>query len=511
MAGDVVNALVVEQWLPGWNEVHFDEQRYQAKPAPFFLMFTMPATTLRALSQTYRRDASMGVARADDTSIQRKHDESRSAEIKRFVQHGYPWSDLSATRRNSPESDDLFKPGWLPTAVVVNLLSPGDMRQGKEVSAQDAMHVDVPTARSGEVATVSMPARWNEEAEWEPEGAPPVEVIDGQHRLWAFDDVDDDLGYSLPVVAFYDLDISWQAYLFWTINIKPKRINASLAFDLYPLLREQDWLEAGEGIRVYRETRAQELTEALWSVPASPWFHRINMLGEGRRVEQPVTQSAFVKSLSESFVKPWRVGARIGGLFGNNAANEGLGWNRTQQSAFVVYLWQQLRSAVRQSTASWADNLRQLDDVAVGELEDEQRPDPAFVGQYSLLASDQGVRAMMLLINNVAVANAERLRLNGWQFPEMGDDLDPDMVELASLTCDDEPFAELLHHLAVALASYDLRTSKTPGLSGQERDNKLALRGSSGYTVLRERLETHVRQNGDAVTAAALSELDRLR
>ncbi len=80
-------------------------------------------------------------------------------------------------------------------------------------------------------------------------------------------------------MAFYGLDVSWQAYLFWTINIKPKRINPSLAFDLYPLLRAEDWLDKAEGHYVYRESRSQELTEALWSNPDSPWYDRINMLG----------------------------------------------------------------------------------------------------------------------------------------------------------------------------------------------------------------------------------------
>ena len=78
---------------------------------------------------------------------------------------------------------------------------------------------------------------------WTPKANAPFEIIDGQHRLWAFDDADTLDSFELPVVAFVGLDISWQAYLFWTINIKPKRINPSLAFDLYPLLRSEDWLE----------------------------------------------------------------------------------------------------------------------------------------------------------------------------------------------------------------------------------------------------------------------------
>ncbi|MCB9133378.1 MAG: hypothetical protein H6647_20855 [Anaerolineales bacterium] len=72
----------------------------------------------------------------------------------------------------------------------------------------------------------------------------PIEIIDGQHRLLAFEGTQHlDGNFELPVVAFFDLDITWQAYLFYMINIKPKRIDPSLAFDLYPVLRIQDWLE----------------------------------------------------------------------------------------------------------------------------------------------------------------------------------------------------------------------------------------------------------------------------
>ena len=68
-------------------------------------------------------------------------------------------------------------------------------------------------------------------AGWTPAGPlPPLEIIDGQHRLFAFDpDIELDGEYELPVVLFDDIDISWQAYLFWTINITPKVIGPSLA------------------------------------------------------------------------------------------------------------------------------------------------------------------------------------------------------------------------------------------------------------------------------------------
>jgi hypothetical protein len=84
---------------------------------------------------------------------------------------------------------------------------------------------------SEDAATLQLPYEtWS--AGWKPTELPPFEVIDGQHRLWAFEGASQLENFELPVVAFVGLDISWQAYLFWTINIKPKRINASLAFDL---------------------------------------------------------------------------------------------------------------------------------------------------------------------------------------------------------------------------------------------------------------------------------------
>ena len=167
-------------------------------------------------------------------------------------------------------------------------------------------------------------------------------------------------GFSLPVVAFYGLDISWQAYLFYTINIKPKRINTSLAFDLYPLLRTEDWLDEFEGHPIYRETRAREITEALWSYPQSPWHNRIDMLG-GRGGS--VTQAAWIRSLLATFVKAYESRrVRVGGLFGAPLGEDRpvLEWSRAQQSAFIILIWQELREAVSVTEAPWANELRRL-------------------------------------------------------------------------------------------------------------------------------------------------------
>ena len=198
-------------------------------------MLSLPAADLRALLGIYRRTTRQGVARSRDLGIQRRHDEDRSAEIREFVEHGFPWSGLSKQRQSSGDYDDLKKPGWLPTAIVVNVLAPTDSRGGVSVHAKDFITVK---ASKTAVTELILPTGFSEK-NWTPTGAPPIEVIDGQHRLWAFENRSDAVGFELPVVAFVGLDISWQAYLFYTINIKPKKINTSLAFDLYPLLRTE--------------------------------------------------------------------------------------------------------------------------------------------------------------------------------------------------------------------------------------------------------------------------------
>src|ERR1700722_14663095 len=118
----MVPALKVHQWLREWTEVDFDPQQHRSQPPEAFHLFSLPASDLRALSGISRRTAEGGVARALDLGIQRQHDPERSGEIGEFVRYGFPWSSLGKQRRDSGEYDDLKKPGWLPTAIVVNTL-----------------------------------------------------------------------------------------------------------------------------------------------------------------------------------------------------------------------------------------------------------------------------------------------------------------------------------------------------------------------------------------------------
>lgn len=492
-----VPALRVKQWLPEWECVNFDPAQNQAKPAPHFYLFSLSAAQLRKLSAIYRRDASGMTARKEDLGIQRRHDPQRSSEIRRYVVEGYPRSGLSEAQRKDSTNDGLRKPGWLPTAVVVNILRVGDERNGNKIDAEHVVNVvDDP---SETFAALTLPAEIDDVL-------PPIEVIDGQHRLFAFDEADSNLAdFQLPVIAFHGLDISWQAYLFWTINIKPKKINASLAFDLYPLLREQDWLDSGDRVLVYRESRAQELAEVLWATPESPWYKRINMLGGPRKDSGPVTQAAFVRSLIASMVKPWAATGRqkVGGIFGGTPnQNDGLAWSRVQQGAFLVTAWKLLAEAVTRTDSEWARASRE----EKAQFDDFGDDDAAFSGNFSLLATDQGVRGFQHVVNDLAYIRQKPLGLADWRDPSETADVSAASITEAARTL---PHAArtFLTGIADGLATYDWRTSSFPGLSENLRLTKAALRGSGGYKELRDQLIAHLKHAPNEDVARAAGEL----
>ncbi|MER0469352.1 hypothetical protein ABR330_22600, partial [Bacillus cabrialesii subsp. cabrialesii] len=139
----------------------------------------------RRLSAIYRRSTDAGVARAEDLGIQRRHDKQRSANIKEFVQFGYPYCDLTESNRSSGQHESLRKPGWLPTGIVINILKPGDQRAGKIPGENDLISIE----ENENFASLNLPQGFDKQ-DWKPGAVAPIEVIDGQHRLWAFEEED---------------------------------------------------------------------------------------------------------------------------------------------------------------------------------------------------------------------------------------------------------------------------------------------------------------------------------
>lgn len=486
-----VPALIVRQWLDEWNEVDFRTGDLRKKPKPEFYLFTIKASHLWRLSDVYRRSANR--PRREDEAIQRDLELDRSQEIKRFIHGGFPWSILSERQKQSNEYKDLRMPGWLPTAIVANILPVNANREGKAIKKGDAITLE--KSNGGEIAKLILPQNFLD-ADWNP-NVFPLEIIDGQHRLYAFDGSDDLQGdFELPVVAFYDLAVTWQAYLFYTINIKPKKINTSLAYDLYPLLRIQNWLEKSEdGLLVYRETRAQELTEVLWSHKESPWEDRINMLGQKDRGD--VTQAAFIRSLLVSYIKKRSPASPIGGLFGDELhTNKGdvLQWSRTKQAAFLIFVWNSIQEAVKKSKENWATDLREHTRAKQLKLGQHGNPDAAFAGSYSLLATDQGVRGILQITNDMCFIAADQLNLSQWVLADEAsyklsdESIDPSAITKALQSLSGKPIDIFMQKISRELMKFDWRLSSAPGLTPERRRAQMVFKGSSGYKELRAQL-----------------------
>jgi hypothetical protein len=447
----------------------------------------MRAAELRHLCDVYRRTRHG----SNVEGIQRVRDETRTGRIRRFVRYGYPYGDLKPAQRTA-DMQPLRKPGWLPTAIVVNNLLSGDERRGRRVKSDHLITIESDV--HDRCALVIPPLSATSQTD-----LAPLEVIDGQHRLWAFDTggkdeepVPDD--FELPVIAFHGLDVAWQAYLFWSINVSPKKINPSHAFDLYPLLRTQNWLEPQGELPVYREARAQELTEALYTFPQSPWKGRINMLGE-KGTGTAVSQATWVRALLATFLATGR-GVSRPGLFQTNLQrdSEPLEWSRFQQAAFLIAMWEDIQNEINTGTQHlWIREYRSRDQ--------------AFLSRTSMLNQDMGVRACLAVANDVFYHAAEEWELDRWFPPSIKTfELNHEQIEVSLLDLQDVPFRRRISELASGLASFDWRSFDGSNVdpNSDEGVRKRSYRGSGGYASLRhDVLEAVAEDDGEALGPVA--------
>lgn len=502
-----IQAIRFKQWLPEWDHFEFDPDQHRSKPDDHILLFSMPAVQLRALSGVYRRARDGEGAEG----LQRLHDPKRSAAIRDFVRFGHPYSSLPIAARDDA-SVAMRKPGWLPTAIVVNILTDKDERRGRKVEVSDLVSVSHDGASQAEL---TLPYS-NRLEQWAPSALEPFEVIDGQHRLWAFDEALKDGSlpgdFELPVVAFTGLDVGWQAYLFWSINVSPKRINPSHAFDLFPLLRSAEWLETLSDLRIYRQARAQELTEILYTQPESPFHNRINMLGESVKtapVGAGVSQAGWVNAITTSFLSTGS-GRSANGLFAANISQAmgPLDWSRPQQAAFLIALWESIRDAVINGAHVWVGQLR----GGGGQAPLNMDATEAFAGNRTMLNQEQGVRGVLAVANEIFFSLA-RLKPELFQIESRvvpGTATTPEDVSIALREIKGSDLFQSIETFGASLAGFDWRSADAPGLDEQQQLLRRAFRGSSGYVALRQQLFRHLTVPPGPIADIAIEALRQL-
>jgi DGQHR domain-containing protein len=115
-------------------------------------------------------------------------------------------------------------------------------------------------------------------------------VIDGQHRIAGLQNFSGENGsvFQVPVVVFIGADISDQAYIFATVNLKQTKVNKSLAYDLYDLESTNS-----------PEKVAHDIAVAFDRDTVSPFYGRIKRLGVATpgRTGETITQATFVEAL----------------------------------------------------------------------------------------------------------------------------------------------------------------------------------------------------------------------
>lgn len=469
----------INQWLTSWNDVDFNLPM-RTKPEDHFYMFKMDIRLLKRISDVHRRKTTK--SRTEDSNVQRTLKEDRTIEIKNYVNHGFPLSTLSDKDRIDSTNKVLQMPGFLPTAILVNIIGPGQKRGNSIIDSKDLIQIiDSTEGPNIVVPDDAFLQTWNPELK-------PIEVIDGQHRLWAFDETEIINGnFEIPVIAYYDLDRAWQAYMFYVINIKPKKINTSLGYDLYPLLRTQEWLEnTRDGLKVYRETRAQELVEAIWLYPESPWHRRISMLGED---SNNISQNAFIRALTDSFFKKTK--REPSGLFSDvvGKMNEELKWVRPQQAAFIILLWDSISKALRSEALEhgklvWVDKIRK-ESFQLSSLEKELQLDKSFVSKNSNLSRDQGVTGISLFANDFFYTLASESDID-FNDIEWDSDIDERQIENSSIDLAiskfiNHPIYSYIQQFGEEITKFDWRTSAAEFDDPFQSDLHKKYRGSGGY------------------------------
>jgi hypothetical protein len=149
-----ISGIKVRQWLQEWDQVPTDSEKFQSPPPKEFYLASIKA-------------------------IQRSLEEERTAEIAKYIKVGFPLSSLGSRNLPAREEASLRKPGWLPTAIIANVLPPHSMRGGQTLHEGDAVTI----SESGlDTVSINLPTSWTG-APWKPRGASPLEIIDGQHRL----------------------------------------------------------------------------------------------------------------------------------------------------------------------------------------------------------------------------------------------------------------------------------------------------------------------------------------
>lgn len=114
-----------------------------------------------------------------------------------------------------------------------------------------------------------------------------ADIVDGQHRILGLKEANIEDEFLIPVVFCLNATEEQKALIFATINGKQTKVPASLIYELFGVTKTRS-----------PQKSAHELARAINSMPGSPWFRRLKMLGRKTPGSlESLSQGTFVKFL----------------------------------------------------------------------------------------------------------------------------------------------------------------------------------------------------------------------
>lgn len=214
------------------------------QPLGDFYAVSLPASLLLKVTyaNSFRIDPTPGVnGTYGEDGIQRELDAKRAKEISRYIQG----------------TEAAF-----PNAIILGV---NYTEEAKLVDGEDGWSVS--NLRSDGLCTMRIP-----------DGVKLATIIDGQHRVAGFESASSDrLGMELLCAVYLDLPAPFQAYLFAMINGNQKRVDKSLAYNLFGFDVENTdpdiWPPEKLAVYLCRRLNLDE---------QSPLFKKIKVVAENR-------------------------------------------------------------------------------------------------------------------------------------------------------------------------------------------------------------------------------------
>lgn len=202
--------------------------------------------------------------------FQRKLDPKRVRAIERYIQ----------------TVDAVF-----PTAIVISV---------------DERCASIETNAAGNIVLALQAYQDSETADFKIEYEDIASIIDGQHRMKAFEKVKG-LEFQVNVAAFVGADDATKADIFSTVNLAQTKVNKSLVYDLFSLQKARS-----------SEKTCHEVVVALDEMKESPFFERIKRLGSATdgRFGETLSQATVVKGLLPYITEDALADRDIGKRFG---------------------------------------------------------------------------------------------------------------------------------------------------------------------------------------------------